>query len=292
MSLRLAASRRNNRHPAASAFTLIELLVVIAIIAILAAILFPVFAQAREKARGAACLSNAKQIGTAIMMYAQDYDEQIISWAVRTGQPRDVARRDLATWVHLLQPYIRNGDPPRLNTLPTNQEALGMFKCPSFNAAKFKEVAERPDCDGPGALTGWIPARQYYANYGIGLGVPSSSRASNPNFCYTGNDPTRADYYFAGSNVVGLDPATHRTMALAVVQRVAETAIVTDGFTGIIQSGGVGTTMGCEAADSHSGGGTHIFLDGHAKWIARNSQNYLEQDSRGCKFWKYFTADK
>jgi prepilin-type N-terminal cleavage/methylation domain-containing protein len=57
-------------------FTLIELLVVIAIIAILAAILFPVFAQAREKARQATCLSNVKQIATSYFMYAQDYDER------------------------------------------------------------------------------------------------------------------------------------------------------------------------------------------------------------------------
>ena len=56
-------------------FTLIELLVVIAIIAILAAILFPVFAQAREAARRSACLSNMKQISTALLMYAQDNDE-------------------------------------------------------------------------------------------------------------------------------------------------------------------------------------------------------------------------
>src|SRR5881296_1860227 len=59
------------------AFTLIELLVVIAIISILAAILFPVFAQARDKARQSACISNMKQIGTGIMMYAQDYDETL-----------------------------------------------------------------------------------------------------------------------------------------------------------------------------------------------------------------------
>src|SRR5437763_3160924 len=96
-------------------FTLIELLVVIAIIAILAAILFPVFAQAREKARTISCLSNSKQIGLGIMMYSQDYDETIVPWVQATGLPRNgTARQDDTVWVDLLQPYIKNGQEDRI----------------------------------------------------------------------------------------------------------------------------------------------------------------------------------
>ena len=86
-------------------FTLIELLVVIAIIAILAAILFPVFAKAREKARQASCQSNLKQLGLAVAMYAQDYDEKLpwggeIFWSATAGQSGFIGIA--------LEPYIKN----------------------------------------------------------------------------------------------------------------------------------------------------------------------------------------
>jgi prepilin-type N-terminal cleavage/methylation domain-containing protein/prepilin-type processing-associated H-X9-DG protein len=107
---------------AVSAFTLIELLVVIAIIAILAAILFPVFAQARAKARQAACLSNMKQISIGLMMYTQDYDEVL---AGNDGSPGDQGGTNAAgtqnplgfmepdpqvrrNWARDIQPYIKN----------------------------------------------------------------------------------------------------------------------------------------------------------------------------------------
>jgi len=93
-------------------FTLIELLVVIAIIAILAAILFPVFAQAREKARGATCQSNLKQIGLAIQMYSLDYDGGMVDYErptpVPMPDPRLPSTLFLNAWYDQLMPYMRN----------------------------------------------------------------------------------------------------------------------------------------------------------------------------------------
>ncbi len=95
------------------AFTLIELLVVIAIIAILAAILFPVFAQAKRAAKDSAALSNLKQTATSLNIYTADYDDQIILW--ETGQP-------WIAWPVLIQPYMKNTqlvfDPSRSIGIP------------------------------------------------------------------------------------------------------------------------------------------------------------------------------
>jgi len=101
-------------------FTLIELLVVIAIIAILAAILFPVFAKARDAARAASCKSNLKQIVTGAMMYSQDYDEKLISsWDAYVNPGTAVAgANNTSYWMGFIQPYTKN---------------YRIFYCPSYN---------------------------------------------------------------------------------------------------------------------------------------------------------------
>jgi prepilin-type N-terminal cleavage/methylation domain-containing protein/prepilin-type processing-associated H-X9-DG protein len=111
-------------------FTLIELLVVIAIIAILAAILFPVFAQAREKARGISCLSNTKQIGLGCAMYVQDYDERFFMADYFDNPP---ALTDQHEWPDVVQPYIKSGTQGK--NAAGNFVSFGdngVWHCPSF----------------------------------------------------------------------------------------------------------------------------------------------------------------
>jgi prepilin-type N-terminal cleavage/methylation domain-containing protein/prepilin-type processing-associated H-X9-DG protein len=151
------------------AFTLIELLVVIAIIAILAAILFPVFAQAREKARQTACLSNVKQIGTGAYMYAQDYDE-VLPRNAYADPPRVMEGNHFVDcssprWMDVIQPYIKNtqlfncpSDPfsPISGTLVTGQSHTLMdnrryvFQPYSPDGSQINREA---NCGDPNGLT-------------------------------------------------------------------------------------------------------------------------------------------
>lgn len=146
------------------AFTLIELLVVIAIIAILAAILFPVFAQARESARATGCLSNVKQHATAWLMYAQDYDEVFpLSRSVAAGAPGwesaqgcdcDANCQLNITWMSETMPYVKNYD---------------MFRCPSnqanANTTEDRDKRIRQSYGSNGVVMwGWAPLRQASVN--------------------------------------------------------------------------------------------------------------------------------
>jgi len=104
--------KRRTTSSRQAGFTLIELLVVIAIIAILAAILFPVFARAREKARQSSCLNNVKQIALAFAMYTQDYDEMCVGRIIYTPgtvyRPYYQANGTYLSWQDLLYPYVMN----------------------------------------------------------------------------------------------------------------------------------------------------------------------------------------
>ena len=163
-------------------FTLIELLVVIAIIAILAAILFPVFAKAREKARQTTCLSNVKQLGLGIVMYAQDYDEKLPIhcpyWPEYNGNANHPC------WAGQIYPYVKNSQLYACPSFPRdalmdnvssptgnayaavprsygwnfelNTQKMGVIRypaeCIALADARNNDKADREDCCAPGYL--------------------------------------------------------------------------------------------------------------------------------------------
>ena len=217
-------------------FTLIELLVVIAIIAILAAILFPVFAQAREKARAIACLSNEKQMGTALMMYAQDYDEGFPTFnerwyclvnsfvACNANPPSDTPDRE---WDAKLYPYVKNGDPANIST----PNWSGVWHC--------------PDAAADTSTTG----RSYGVNYAYAYDYDANSPYQ---FRYVGipelDSPASAVFLGDGSTFGLMDMPHH--------------------FAGYYEHFHLtgGPPPDRDRPYRHSDGANYVFLDGHAKY--------------------------
>lgn len=158
-------------------FTLIELLVVIAIIAILAAILFPVFARAREKARQTSCLSNLKQLGTAFMMYVQDYDERTPRHCT-CCPARDVHPCALQA----VYPYVKN---------------FQLYACPSFARTAVHTRPNVPE----GSATNFPEVNRSYG-YNFELDYKSLAQPKYPAelilFADSTNVPMRTDCCASG----------------------------------------------------------------------------------------------
>ncbi len=213
-------------------FTLIELLVVIAIIAILAAILFPVFAQAREKARTISCLSNTKQIGTATMMYVQDYDETYYSQPWPGGCPTSETGYFAADptllqehWAVMLYPYVKNGQ---------------VFRCPSFKGSTYTASYALWACGDP-AKKKIVPEVDYDLNEWIIASPTSMASIGSPADTGLGMDAT---YIYAG-------PSVCKDNKLYFINAL-------EAFGGPIDWWG--------NSIRHSGGANFFFCDGHSKW--------------------------
>lgn len=288
------------------AFTLIELLVVIAIIAILAAILFPVFAQAKEAAKKTQCLSNTKNLGTAFQLYGGDYDDSVIPWRTCSGAssycPGGPTNIDDMPWTSIVQPYLKNGG---------KHPASGILKDPSYSLALLQKAADQAECDGDGTAgssgilapangSDGLPLQ--FADYGIMFNMCTISEQASmnangklrcPNYVDYGRDgstPEMAAFMYPGSR--NYPPADGGiTRGFGQIARPAETVIMGDGVTygrNNAAAPSIGIALGCESAFMHSGGGVYTFIDGHAKFLKGNPERYRMQTSGGLWIEKYF----
>jgi prepilin-type N-terminal cleavage/methylation domain-containing protein/prepilin-type processing-associated H-X9-DG protein len=249
-SREVPTGRLSDRTPS-SAFTLIELLVVIAIIATLAAILFPIFAQARDKARQSACQSNLKQISLGFLQYAQDYDE---TFPKTFGNKPDPAKPEEASYDVQIKPYMGvavrragSGNDPTV------------FKCPSdvtdgtFSDRRTYALPRRPQ--------NWPPG------------------ATNPNPLLTGPNEAieisgAGDTFYSGRTLAGVPDASG---TILVVERPNSVSALAAGAGSVVDrpitkdpSGTIhpnGQDDGTNFRPIHSGGWNYGFQDGHVKWF-------------------------
>ncbi|MCX6366642.1 MAG: DUF1559 domain-containing protein [Armatimonadetes bacterium] len=248
------------------AFTLIELLVVIAIIAILAAILFPVFAQARAKARQTSCLSNLKQVGTGLMMYTQDYDEVLpANSTLGTNGITDPRWPDAATahsaglgetfgwmqpfnaanpgthriWARDIQPYVKN---------------IQLFKCPQ---------AKPRSSDGtcPNAAAGSNPTG--------GICEVNVAGAGNGNILLNGIPAGRSIAAIsAPADIIFAHEVRNFFRAAQEKPRLVLSTGLYTGFANMYYD------------STHNDGANLLFCDGHAKWQKRGAIRFAQFGAR------------
>jgi len=214
-------------------FTLIELLVVIAIIAILAAILFPVFAKAREKARQSSCLSNVKQLAIGEMTYLQDYDEKTTPY----GNQACGAGGTCLRWESMLSPYLKNTQ---------------VMLCPSVSTHNTATLPNLPS--------------DYGLNYHNVGGCGGGNAIGK--FQYPAQTALFMDAQVASTNPAGID-------------------IVYDWVTwpnAHPNGAGDGNDWN-RVAPRHNDGGNVAFLDGHAKWVTKNTLLDPTNTSDNSRFW-------
>jgi len=249
-------------------FTLIELLVVIAIIAILAAILFPVFARARESARKTQCLSNMRQLGNAVTMYANDYDEIFPELASGGCWGRAAIANSL--WSRQIYPYVKN---------------KGVFNCPSAEISRAGmrfdasvPVPEDPEINPPpcnnAATDRWAMAigmNKFFAPYW------QCDRNTNPG-CSADWEPCPG----AGNPLCDTRCPLHY-VSYAKIREAAKMVVFTDGVSRCEQGFGgywINPSAPVNAGFGISGrheGHNITFADGHAKWFPVIRDAQIEQ---------------
>ena len=230
-------------HQPKRGFTLIELLVVIAIIAILAAILFPVFARAKEAAKKTSCLSNMKQLGTSLMLYKSDYDDTYMKTTYNSGTPRR------GSWVYTSQPYVQN---------------FNIYKCP---ADAFPVRFNTVDNNGNPATIFY----SYINNYNIiaahDFTVVNDSAVENHAQVIALaerrdklQNGTQMGTHKGTSGFIPGQPCPWWT--LGVEYRMATVQDARNALTGTSDKPEIVRVQW----DRHNGGANYIFADGHAKW--------------------------
>ncbi len=250
-----------------SGFTLIELLVVIAIIAILAAILFPVFAQAREKARAISCLSNEKQIGLGVIQYAQDYDEKNPGGLNGYGGGSGYAGQ--------IYPYVKS---TQVFKCPSDSTSFGTYRAASL-ALNSNTSVTSPTCiaDNYAGCCAFTADSKSIAAYNAPASTVLMFEVANSEYYNVDteinhanqNPPGTADYCGGSPSGDGLGGAYSPNGYNG--QSAANGGTPNDGTlkyaTGILN--GVTTTTGAylHPDGRHQGGANYVMADGHAKFL-------------------------